>query len=98
MNTLLLLFVASCFLLADGRIYNLLGCHVAGDEILECDGTTTKITAEHEAILNDYMSNLAAYYRGLYAVNPNVRSDTPPIVKQPEYPRLCKRCDDPNDF
>lgn len=61
----------------------------------------TPLTPIHEKILNDYMDRLAAYYRVLYSVGPtsqtnsnHINADPTEALKMPEYPQLCKICED----
>lgn len=61
----------------------------------------TPLTPMHEKILNDYMDRLAAYYRVLYSVGPtsqtnsnHINADPTEALKMPEYPQLCKICED----
>ncbi|KAI6186991.1 hypothetical protein M3Y98_00193300 [Aphelenchoides besseyi] len=89
-----LFFFILLAVVCEAKIYNLLHCDVRGNFIHECDGTLTPITPKHEQILSEYMKQLASYYRGLYAINPNTHGDTPVILREPIYPQLCKVCDD----
>ncbi|KAI6189500.1 hypothetical protein M3Y97_00015200 [Aphelenchoides bicaudatus] len=86
-----LLLVAFYLTFIYAKIYNILGCDVRDGVIFECDGSKTTINAEHEKILNDYMEDLAAYYRQQYPTT-DAQQDDPPRT-QPTYPQLCKVCD-----
>ncbi|KAI6186990.1 hypothetical protein M3Y98_00193200 [Aphelenchoides besseyi] len=89
-----LLFLVLIFLLSsttvNAKIHNILHCKVKNDVILECDGTTTPITEEHERAMQEYMNKLAAYYRALYPIDPTVKP--PKYLEPPVYPQLCKIC------
>lgn len=72
-----------------------------GEFIYECDGSVTPLTPLHEKILDEYMEKLANYYRILYSseyttkTNDNkINSDPTSVLKEPDYPQLCKICSD----
>ncbi|CAD5226481.1 unnamed protein product [Bursaphelenchus okinawaensis] len=81
--------------IVNSKVHNIKGCIVKDNVIVECDGTYTPITEEHEFILDQYMDRLAAYYRQLYPTDGS-KAKFAYQLEYPEYPRLCKWCDIPN--
>ncbi|KAI6223753.1 hypothetical protein M3Y99_01428500 [Aphelenchoides fujianensis] len=91
-RSLLVLFVLLSTSISFAKVYNILHCTVKDDMIRNCNGTWTPITPEHERALDDYMDNLAAYYRQQYPL-PNAANDAPQDpIPQPVYPQLCEVC------
>ncbi|KAI6236617.1 hypothetical protein M3Y95_00176800 [Aphelenchoides besseyi] len=90
MRLLLVVIFLLSLTTVNAKIHNILHCKVKDDVILECDGTTTPITEEHERAMQEYMDKLAAYYRDLYPIDPTVKP--PKYLEPPVYPQLCKIC------